>query len=112
MPLTELADALRPAAMRTDVEAAYESTETGELTEVAQRIAEDPVARLAVLLDLGLGYLTLSAARRRCRRASCSGCGSRRRCARTCSASSTCSTSRRRACIRPTPRRCSTRSIG
>ena len=48
-----------------------------------------------------------SAARRRCRPASCSACGSRRRCARTCSASSTCSTSRRRGCIRPTPRRCS-----
>ena len=47
-----------------------------------------------------------SAARRRCRPASCSGCGWRRRCARTCSASSTCSTSRRPACTRPTPRRC------
>ena len=47
-----------------------------------------------------------SAARRRCRPASCSGCGWRRRCAPTCSAWSTCSTSRRRACIRPTPRRC------
>ena len=48
-----------------------------------------------------------SAARRRCRPASCSGCASRRRCAPTCSAWSTCSTSRRPACIRPTPRRCS-----
>ena len=40
-----------------------------------------------------------SAARRRSRPASCSGCGSRRRSAPTCSASSTCSTSRRPACI-------------
>ena len=51
-----------------------------------------------------------SAARRRCRRASCSGCAWPRRCAPTCSAWSTCSTSRRRGCTRPTPRRCSRRS--
>ena len=53
-----------------------------------------------------------SAARRRSRPASCSGCGWRRRCARTCSASSTCSTSPRPACTRPTPRRCCARSTG
>ena len=53
-----------------------------------------------------------SAARRRCRPASCSGCGWRRRCDRICSAWSTCWTSRRRDCIRPTPRRCSRRSSG
>ena len=47
-----------------------------------------------------------SAARRRCRPASCSGCASRRRCARICSASSTCSTSRPPGCIPPTRRRC------
>ena len=52
-----------------------------------------------------------SAARRRCRRANCSGCAWRRRSAPTCSAWSTCSTSRRPVCIRPTPRRCSGRSI-
>ncbi len=60
MPLTDLADALRPAATRTDFEAAYESTESGELTEVATMIAADLVARIQVLIDLGLGYLTLS----------------------------------------------------
>jgi excinuclease ABC subunit A len=60
MPLTDLADALRPAAMRTDFEAAYESTASGELTEVATMIAADLVARVEVLIDLGLGYLTLS----------------------------------------------------
>jgi excinuclease ABC subunit A len=60
MPLTDLAEALRPAATRTDFEAAYESTESGELTEVATMIAADLVARIQVLIDLGLGYLTLS----------------------------------------------------
>ncbi|OBI32026.1 ABC transporter [Mycobacterium sp. E1386] len=60
MPLAELADALRPTASRKDAAAAYESTESGELTEVATMIAADLVARLQVLLDLGLGYLTLS----------------------------------------------------
>lgn len=60
MPLAELADTLRPTASRTDAATAYESTESGELTEVATRIAADLVARLQVLVDLGLGYLTLS----------------------------------------------------
>jgi excinuclease ABC subunit A len=60
MPLTDLAEALRPAATRTDFEAAYESTESGELTEVATMIAADLVARIQVLIELGLGYLTLS----------------------------------------------------
>ncbi len=60
LPLADLADALRPTASRTDFAAAYESTESGELTEVATMIAADLVARLQVLIDLGLGYLTLS----------------------------------------------------
>ena len=60
MPLADLADTLRPTASRTDAAAAYESTDSGELTEVATMIAADLVARLQVLIDLGLGYLTLS----------------------------------------------------
>ena len=60
MPLAELADALRPTAARTDAAAAYESTKSGELTEVATMIAADLVARIQVLIDLGLGYLTLN----------------------------------------------------
>ena len=59
LPLTDLADALRPAATRTDFEAAYESTASGEHTEVATMIAADLVARIGVLVDLGLGYLSL-----------------------------------------------------
>ena len=60
LPLTELADVLRPAATRTDFEAAFEGTESGEHTEVATMIAADLVARIQVLVDLGLGYLALN----------------------------------------------------
>lgn len=60
LTLADLADVLRPAAERTDFEAAYESTESGELTEVATMIAADLVARIQVLVDLGLGYLALN----------------------------------------------------
>jgi excinuclease ABC subunit A len=60
MPLTDLADALQPAATRTDAGAAWESTESGELTEVATMIAADLVARIRVLVELGLGYLSLN----------------------------------------------------
>ena len=55
MPLTDLAAALQPAANRADFEAAYESIESGEFTEVATMIAADLVARIQVLVDLGLG---------------------------------------------------------
>lgn len=60
MPLAELAAALQPVASRTDAAAAFESTASGELTEVATMIATDLVARIQVLIDLGLGYLTLN----------------------------------------------------
>jgi excinuclease ABC subunit A len=60
MPLTDLAAALKPAADRVDARAAYESTESGEFTEVATLIAADLVARIDVLVDLGLGYLSLN----------------------------------------------------
>ncbi|GAA2804627.1 excinuclease ABC subunit UvrA [Mycolicibacterium pallens] len=60
LPLTALADVLSPAAVRTEFAAAYESTESGEFTEVATMIASDLVARIAVLVGLGLGYLSLN----------------------------------------------------
>ena len=60
LPLTMLAEVLQPAATRTEFAAAYESTESGEFTEVATMIAADLVARIAVLVDLGLGYLSLN----------------------------------------------------
>ncbi|WP_003898186.1 excinuclease ABC subunit UvrA [Mycolicibacterium smegmatis] len=60
LPLTTLAEVLTPAATRTEFAAAYESTESGEFTEVATMIAADLVARIGVLVDLGLGYLSLN----------------------------------------------------
>ncbi|MGW0158783.1 ABC transporter [Mycobacterium sp. NPDC003323] len=60
LPLHALADVLQPAAVRTEFAAAYESTESGEHTEVATMIAADLVGRIAVLVDLGLGYLSLN----------------------------------------------------
>ena len=59
LSLADLAEVLRPAAERTEFEAAYESTESGEFTEVATMIAADLVARIEVLIDLGLGYLSM-----------------------------------------------------
>src|SRR3954466_1305904 len=50
LPLTDLVAAREPAANRVDAEAAYESIESGELTEVATVIAADLVARIQVLV--------------------------------------------------------------
>ncbi|OKH75206.1 ABC transporter [Mycobacterium sp. SWH-M5] len=60
LPLTTLAEVLTPAATRTEFAAAYESAESGEFTEVATMIAADLLARIGVLVDLGLGYLSLN----------------------------------------------------
>ncbi len=60
LPLSTLTEVLEPAATRTEFAAAYESTESGEQTEVATMIAADLVARIGVLIDLGLGYLSLN----------------------------------------------------
>lgn len=54
-PLSRLADVFRPYAAS---EAKF-AADHPERAEVARRIAEDLECRLAVLLDLGLGYLTL-----------------------------------------------------
>ncbi|MDQ1617894.1 MAG: excinuclease subunit [Actinomycetota bacterium] len=59
MPLTDLVALLRPTAGLSEAGAATESAVSGETTEVAVRICSDLVARLEVLLDLGLGYLSL-----------------------------------------------------
>jgi excinuclease ABC subunit A len=59
MPLTEVVALLRPVAGLSGAGAATASAESGETTEVAVRICADLVARVEVLLDLGLGYLGL-----------------------------------------------------
>ncbi|MFD6620202.1 ABC transporter, partial [Streptomyces albidoflavus] len=59
LPLHGLVKLLRPVAELSDAEAATESAGSGERTEVAVRICADIVARVEVLLDLGLGYLAL-----------------------------------------------------
>ncbi|WP_435201732.1 ABC transporter [Janibacter sp. GS2] len=59
LPLTGLAALLRPIAERSDVDAATPDASSGETTEVAVRISVDLLARVEVLLDLGLGYLSL-----------------------------------------------------
>jgi excinuclease ABC subunit A len=59
LPLKRLAGILRPFAEGTAPRNTTTEAEHPEKLIVTQRIAEDLVARLAVLLDLGLGYLTL-----------------------------------------------------
>jgi excinuclease ABC subunit A len=59
MPLTQVVELLRPVANLPEASAATSSAESGESTEVAVRICTDVVARVEVLLDLGLGYLSL-----------------------------------------------------
>jgi excinuclease ABC subunit A len=59
MPLTQVVELLRPVANLSEASAATSSAESGESTEVAVRICADVVARVEVLLDLGLGYLSL-----------------------------------------------------
>ncbi|GAA4383477.1 excinuclease ABC subunit UvrA [Hymenobacter koreensis] len=58
LPLKRVAALLRPFAEGTAKRQAHD-VEHPEQAIVAQRIAQDLVARLAVLLDLGLGYLSL-----------------------------------------------------
>jgi len=62
LPLRGLARVLQPTAALTDARAAWESPDSGEATDVAVTIARDMCARLQVLLELGLGYLSLERA--------------------------------------------------
>jgi excinuclease ABC subunit A len=59
LPMTRLAEIARPYAGGTAPALTKMSVHHPEKAVVAQRIAEDLVARLTVLLDLGLGYLSL-----------------------------------------------------
>jgi excinuclease ABC subunit A len=62
LPLEDLAAHLEPAATLEHPTAAYRSSTSGEGTEVSVTISRDLVQRLGVLVDLGLGYLSLSRA--------------------------------------------------
>jgi excinuclease ABC subunit A len=59
LPMVKLALALRPCATRTCADTQTLARRHPEKAVVAQRIAADLVARIGVLLDLGLGYLAL-----------------------------------------------------
>src|SRR3954462_4486662 len=58
-PLKRLADIFEPYAHSQGPEITSMKEEHPEKAVVTQRIAEDLVARLAIVLELGLGYLTL-----------------------------------------------------
>jgi excinuclease ABC subunit A len=59
LPLKRIAQLLRPYADGTGTGLAKTALEHPERVAVAQRIAEDLLARIAVMLELGLGYLSL-----------------------------------------------------
>jgi len=62
LPLTALADHIRPTAELTQASAASSSASSGELTEVAVTLTRDLLRRVEVLVELGLGYLSLGRA--------------------------------------------------
>ena len=97
LPFAELVAVLRPFASLPE-----------ETNEVAVRICTDLLARVEVLLDLGLGYLSLGRSSTTLSPGRHSVCGSPPSCAPGCSGSSTSWTSPPRACTRPTRSRCST----
>ena len=59
LPLAKLADLLRPTADGATKDWKQREAAHPERTMVAQRIAADLIARLDILLELGLGYLSL-----------------------------------------------------
>jgi excinuclease ABC subunit A len=62
LTLSDLAEVLRPTAELVGATGSHRSAQSGEVTEVAVTVAGDLVRRLSVLVDLGLGYLSLSRA--------------------------------------------------
>lgn len=59
LPMTELADVIRPTTELASAGTASRKQSSGEATEVAVAITRDLLKRLTVLTDLGLGYLAL-----------------------------------------------------
>ncbi len=62
LPLTGLAEVIRPTAVLTEAGAARPDAASGEVTEVAVTLTRDLLSRIEVLLELGLGYLSLARA--------------------------------------------------
>lgn len=62
LPLSEVAEVLRPIAELTEPSAAQSRVTSGERSEVAKSIAADLLSRVEVLTGLGLGYLGLDRA--------------------------------------------------
>ncbi|ASN20266.1 excinuclease ABC subunit UvrA [Arthrobacter sp. YN] len=62
LPMTQLAEIIRPTAELTAAGTASRTQTSGESNEVAVAITRDLLARVTVLLDLGLGYLALGRA--------------------------------------------------
>ena len=112
LPLNRLASLLHPHADGTAPQLRRQRTAHPEQALVTARIAGDLVARLKALLVLVWAIWPSTAVRPRSRRASCSVCGWPRSSIPICLASCMCSTSPRRAFIRPIPRRCWRRSTG
>ncbi|HSO90327.1 MAG TPA: ABC transporter, partial [Arthrobacter sp.] len=59
VPLTELAEIIRPTTKLSEAGTASRKQSSGEANEVAVAITRDLLQRVTVLLDLGLGYLAL-----------------------------------------------------
>ncbi|WP_354513708.1 excinuclease ABC subunit UvrA [Paenarthrobacter sp. 4246] len=62
LPMTQLAEIIRPTAELTAAGTASRTQTSGESNEVAVAITRDLLARVTVLLELGLGYLALGRA--------------------------------------------------
>lgn len=59
LPMSELADVIRPTTRHKDAETASRSRTSGEHNGIAVAITTDLLQRITVLTDLGLGYLAL-----------------------------------------------------
>lgn len=59
LPMSELAEVLRPTTMLEDAGQALPTSSSGERTDVAVALTTDLLSRIQVLTDLGLGYLGL-----------------------------------------------------
>ncbi len=103
LPLACLATIMHPYAKGT-APLDQKAVDHPEKAVVIQRIANDLCERLAVMLDLGLGYLTLERSTPTLSPASYSGCAWRPRSAPIYSALFTCSTNPPQVCIPPTRR--------